>query len=668
MNKVKCFPLMVLSLCCLCLLNPYLKGQASADLKHRIVGYGPAFGDLVVPTSMTFLNGEAIILDQQGLHVFDSKTQEFLRFIPVPFSIENPLDSDLTLSLQDQNYPLDFWKNSFKYFSSSFRTFLPPQWQGDLYQLWFKYGYLRSIQHDSQGLVYLLDYQQIIVIDPVQGKIVRHMDLKELLRPHQNDIFQVMITLEHEQIHLYAQSSDKNDRTLTSCAIHVFKLDGEELRSITLPVSLFERYSVSQMIYLSDLQVFGFAQNPSLFNRNEVSRLLFFDSQGKPIKIISNLKDLKYPLMSFKDEGSLTLYNTGTLVQTQYYMDDDKQLHLTPVSEETLAIQEPVVGLVLGDEYIGLITLDVSKNDGIYRLADSFQVLLKKEHTVTKLGSSPNREEQLYGSMAFCIHETGDLVISNMAQDEFCVFNPRGNQTSSIASSDAFGMYGIHDMIYHQDQLYVAFSESLYQYSSETQKWNPLGYNLSSTYHRMVSYDNNLYISNAVGSFDPEKPQLYLINPDGTPETLWFQKACGVSEERPPLFLDFVITEEGIVLFLDSEYHRIYLYDLYTQEYLSSINLPQENSFYTSLSLLPDGSLLLCDVNQSCLWHLDKKGRLIKRIGQKGVIATPNNKEQYHQKSADFFVPFQAKVKNGNIYVNDLFNCRYHIIPIEEMN
>jgi hypothetical protein len=665
MTKFRVFSLMVIALCCICILNPLPRSQASADLKHQIVGYGPSYGDLVFPSSMTLLNGEAIILDQQGLQVFDSKTQEFLRCIPLPFSIENPIDGDATLNLVDQNYPLDFWKKSFNSFSSSFRIFLPPQWHEGFYLFLFECGYLRSIKHDSQGLIYLLDYQQIIVLDPVQGKIARLIDLKELLRPQEHDISQVVFTLVGDRIHLYAQSRDKHDRTPTSCNIYTLNLEGEVLRSIALPFSLFRHHTASQMIYLPDLQIFGFVQNPSLFNRKDASRLLFFDIQGNPIKTIANLKELNHPLMAFKDEGSLTLYNEGKLIQTQYHLDEAKQLHLTPISEEVLAIPGLVFDMVLGDEYIGLIIQDLSRKDWVNELANSFQVMLKKEHSLASLGTSPNRSEQLYGSKAFCINKAGDLLVSNAAQEEFSVFNSRGDQTSSIASSDDFGMRGIHDMIYHQDKLYAAFSESLYQYDSDTQEWKALGYNLSSTYHRMVSYDNNLYISNAVGSFDPAKPQLYLINSDGTPETLWFQKACGLSEERPPLLLDFVITEEGIVLFLDSEYHRIYRYDLYTQEYLSSIILPQENSFYTSLSLLPDGSLLLCDVIQSCLWHLDEKVQVIKRIGQKGRIATPNSKENYQQKTTDFFVPFQAKVKNGNIYVNDLFNCRYHIIAIE---
>ncbi len=661
MNRFRIFALILIGLYCTCILHPVPKSQASADLKHQTVGFGPLYGDLVYPSSMTMVDGEAIILDQQGLHVFDMEDQKFSRFLPVSFSIENPFGSDSPKILQDYNHPLDYWKRLFSRFPRSLQYFLPPKWHTDGYMPMFSYGYVRSLQHDSRGLLYLLDYQRIIVLDPAQEKTVRYLDLNKLFPGHENMIFNAIFTLSEDKIYLFANYRKNNQLLYT---IYELTLEGQLLQSIPLPSEWFRRNFVSHLVYLPDIQAFCIARR-RFFLEADSSNLIFVDLEGNLLKTTLNIDTLRYPLAAFQKDGNLLIANQSTLIHTQYHLDEAHQLHLTPLFKEELEIPGSIARIALHGDYIGLIHVNFSMNYDEEKYVN--QVLIKKDRSMVSLGSKPDRQEQFYGSFAFCANEDGELIVSNTARREFGIFSSYGEYISSIPYPHSIESLEIFDdVVYYHGKLYVTFNNVIHQYDFSEQIWEPLGHVLQNTYHRIVVHDDLLYISNARSILYPSRPQLYLINNDGTSETLWFEKPPGLSEDHFPLLLDFAIAED-YVIFLDSEYHCLYFYNLYTQEYLSTMHLPQENNFYTSMSLFPDGTFLFTDVVQSCLWHIDTQGEIIKKIGQKGMIDAPNTEEAYQETSDDFYVPIRAKLIDGIIYISDLFNCRYHMIPIEDM-
>jgi hypothetical protein len=116
--------------------------------------------------------------------------------------------------------------------------------------------------------------------------------------------------------------------------------------------------------------------------------------------------------------------------------------------------------------------------------------------------------------------------------------------------------------------------------------------------------------------------------------------------------------------FLDCVHQTIWIYD-HQKRLQEIVQLPQnENSFYSSFDLYPDGSWIVTDVTQHRLLHISRSGDLIETIGSKGCVKIGTTQEAYLEKPDQFYFPLRAKIANNHIYVTDFGNCRYHKIPI----
>ncbi len=186
----------------------------------------------------------------------------------------------------------------------------------------------------------------------------------------------------------------------------------------------------------------------------------------------------------------------------------------------------------------------------------------------------------------------------------------------------------------------------------------------------MQFYQDELYVLDTIQA--TYAPTLY--QPYKTKEVTFvkgFEKANEDNFEEPPIFMGFKMIDIPYqnkqylqYQFLDCVHQSIWIYN-HRKKLQEIVQLPQnENSFYSSFDLYPDGSWIVTDVTQHRLLHISRNGELIETIGSKGRVNIGTTKEAYLENPDQFCLPLRAKIVNNTIYLTDFGNYRYHKIPI----
>lgn len=657
---------LILFLVIICFVLPSKTTTAEPPADHVIAGYGPLPGYLYIPYGMKVIKNQLFVLDQFGVSVFDLYDKNFIK----RFSID--------ILLVDEISWLDVFKHTWvDDFTAGCLQGIPRNHES---MSWSRLH--KSMEADSKGLLYIqLHYTQsknkIYVVDPISEKVVRTILLSG------GDAYSYQIVKDILFL-IKTEITEEDSETNSKYSLIKMDLTGKVLSEVILK-SEESTLNTDEFAVLPDLDMIVLTDKQKEWD--DFAEFYFFDQAGNRISLINRINlsrnrnsiGVNGSVLSFKASNYLLIdcyeYNPDTKMQdyiiaTLRYERIGDEIYLIYESKKNLGYHnEPLLDFVFYQDLMIGLHKDIS-------FGTESQILCYQGNQIINIGKSKLERGQILNSIAFGINNDGALIQTTTEGHEIInQFNQFGKHYYSY-SNIGITMRDL-EIDENQNLICTEFNGGRIY----TSKLGETGFyeliDIDQNKSRIQDHNlTNIIIDNEiVYILDSAKnisssPYLMSFNMNRDQEkrlkTISLMNSPEADPNDPPFFISFVLTSEEY-FFLDAVNQEILVYSRETNDFVEKITLPKsENSFFSSLSQYPDGTFLLTDTIQCCLWHINRKGEVIEKIGEKGEVAFCRSKESYSEKSNQFYVPVRAKIKNNKIYVSDLFNCRYHIIPISQ--
>lgn len=584
---------------------PISYGLGKANSNHIIAGYGPVAGELFAPTNVQFFEDKMLVLDQFGISTFDVSTRKYLSRFAVDFGRTDDDRKEVKSNfLEDQST----WINLFKNFSkSSFLSYLVPKGSGKVDGLAIlneKYKF----SLDSTGNCYIFTTKGIQVYQS-DGTLLKSLPIPENKDIEQNQDFASIesIKIYQDKLFLYRYFVDENfDFKLT---MFIIGLNGEVEKKIKFNPDLFDKIFFSpngDFVYLSDLKLFCF--NGAKMTDFSFLPFVFINQNG-------DLVESKHDL----DIVSPNCWEMGQDNRIVFYAQHTKSLKETPtesvftVTYQALADQSILISKESSFEH------ELIKRSGIdlawsnsrtalivkspnYWQSWDHQILLIQDQDVVRVGSSPiQNPSQIFGSMAYCVDDNGNLFTNNLTDLTIKQFGIDGTFKEQIdCPIEVKGFLDIpikpviYDMCYLNDSIYFTAKASenlLIKYSIPEKKWSSSPIIIpnskeSPTFLSMQIDKNQIYLLDT-NKINKNTPNLFVItqneNGESIPEQIKLRDYPEFNKKKVPVFIDFKIIDSDYY-FLECVNQEIWIYDKEKGLYKDRILLPKsDKNFYSSL-------------------------------------------------------------------------------------
>lgn len=672
------------------LLLPVLAIAAPvADLDHKIAGYGAVKGDLYTPTSSCIHNQQLYVLDNFGISVFDLSNKQLVKQFKT-----NHITTDSSQIWNDPKTWTDF--------VSSFSQGLLGMMEGLLLGSG-GLGLLNSnsplqvkadLFFDSTGRLFLFSNKGIQQLNPNDGTLISEKPCPELEMENPEEETTIFMSSKLINDKLYILKSLSNSEDYLEVPLYsmiIMSLEGVIEKKIELTIEK-EGLTVmpSDFVYLPDLEVIGliaidlYSDEPSL-------PFLFFNQEGeevpcagKDLKIIPTSLEFQQPdkvVLSGMSMPSLLDFSGKTSLLTLLY-EQNEEGAIEFKLEKKLPHKNfgmAAVDLFVNEKEISLITTGTLETP----MWEARLFYIHDEKVIERMGGSFYGEGQIFGSIAFAIDKEGNLYETSFTNSLINKYDKNGKYLSSIAMdlksiSSMMGILTLFptilDMFIDGDYLYLnnLLPGAISRYSFEEDSWEQIftddpetmldSINLVFT---MKMEDETIFMLDS-SKLNDGAPNLSFLDENLENAPINLEDSPEFDTTNPPVFMGFSMTETEY-LFLDSVGQSIWKYDRLTRKYMNQCPLPKNpKGFYSSFDLYPDGSFIVSDVISGELLHISKSGELLETIGKKGEVAIGGTKEAYSEKKDQFDMPVRVKVANNQLYVSDLLNCRYHLVPLEK--
>jgi hypothetical protein len=677
-------------LCCFLLISFSSFTEADEKNKSTIIGYGPIAGDLVKPSSTLVYDDKLYVLDQTGISVFDLQTKKLIHKHLASYQ------KNFLADFEDVQNLYSFYDNLFK---GHIDCFSPRGKNKDFSKYAQQKYYVQpTMCLDSGHTLYISSQEGIHVLSIESMELHKTIPYPKELLEQVNDNYVNIITFKLYQGQIYfLKTVYKWGQKANSMLMFQLDNDGSIINTIDFQ---FDNYNGSRIyepdfIYVQEFDLYGiiyFASDYYKKGKDEKPNpVLWFNSQGENV-VIENSDGLpddctRIDYCLENQQIILTGYDytfqnsqPGQFVLFRLHLerkDDHTYTFVLDSTEQKEEFGYDCMDITLYDDSIMMIStgqFQEAWNCRVYRLTES---------DIEQYGTTPNRIGQINESMSFCIDTSSTLYTHNNSQTFLNLFDASRVCDSTIdLSYDLMSPFCgtanstfLSDIIFHDDTVaFVGVSpNTVTEYSLQDETWKQLynGFSWFPGFWSGIQYYDHEYNLLHPLSTEEQTPSLYTIKDDSHTELIEsFQKA-NENFEEPPIFIGFKMIDIPYqnkqylqYQFLDCVHQSIWIYD-HRKKLQEIVQLPQnENSFYSSFDLYPDGSWIVTDVTQHRLLHIDRNGELIETIGSKGRVNIGTTKEAYLENPDQFYFPLRAKIANNNIYVADFGNCRYHTIPI----
>ena len=659
--------------------------QNKTQNEDKITGFGPIGGDLILPRSSIIYQEKLFVLDQYGLSLFNLETRQFIKRFPNDSSY-----NDVSFWNEPGN-----WINTFSYLSKGFSfllmnpfNFCDPESIPNT-----KPHFRNEMNMDSADNIYILIKNKFIVFNIKLEKFVKTIEIQEeVISLIKNQINYFTFHIYKDKIYLLKITTNVLSYVIKS-EVFMLDLDGKLFKRVMFDLPLNEKYHLSNpdFILIEKDHIFCLILERDAVTTNaweSFSPVLFFDENG--FLLMSN--KLQYAIeatgIEYIDPNTLALFGNS------YPTNDPSAgcfcLMLITYSYDNQEVVISTKNYITSEDF-GLVCLDLHINNkqislitsGYFREIWEFQSFLINDSVVNKIGSNTNSSGQIISSFAFSIDPpTRSLFTSNLNTSSLNRFNEIGKIENQMKLERSTNIYQDNLSLFTStiSSMYCIDSETIItsyynsgninRHSLTNGKYDELfiNYDRSKNYCWIDIHRNKeslLFLDLQIDQ--KQNPILYQL--DLKEDTLLkavFFSGGKKKFANPPLFLGFTITDSEYQ-FLDCVHQSVWVYD-YKKKLKEIVQLPQDqNGFYSSFDLYPDGSWIVTDVTQHRLLHIARNGELLEIIGSKGQVEIGTTKEAYLEKPNQFYFPIRAKIANNNIYVSDFGNCRYHVIPIEPL-
>lgn len=659
------------------------KASPIANMTHRIAGYGPVFGEYVMPKTIQFFNNKIYIQDQFGISIVDQKSRHLDKRFPI-----NTGSEEINKHWDKKESWLDFFSS----FSMGLMGMMDPgSSSGLLFPGLTNSSLLKSkISFDSTGKLYVPGVDYLSVYQPETGALLSTINFPPIKQAKEDieNPTSFICKIYHDQLFLLESKSNMDPIESSSTGkMYVYSLSGELQQEIVFEPNP----ETSLMIIATD---FFYDKNLNLFgllvaemSNMERCPVQFFSMEGKEVTTTGNLDQIMPSSLEIQEParvilsglavsmGGMGALNSSIFVNT-IKKNEDGSIEL--IKEETIKSNKfgmMTFDLATDGNDIGLITtgpMEAMLDCRIYHIVG-------KE--VQRLGSYSNKEGQIFGSIASTVDKEGNLYETSIGNSVINKYDKNGKYLSQIKMdlkeiSSMMGLVNILPTVmsikYDSDYIYCTnlFPNTLSRYSVKENVWEKLfeGELFSPTtylWFSMEMVDDRLYLLDS-STLNEGSPNLSYLDVDNTPMIVNLANSPEINEENPPMFISMIINDKEMQ-FLDATNNEIWIYSRMDETFKEKIKIPtEESNFYISFDEYTDNSWVISDVIQNRLLHLSRKGLLLETIGSKGILSTGNTKEDYTKIPEQFYRPVHVEVIGNLIYVSDLMNCRYHIISPEK--
>jgi hypothetical protein len=669
---------------------------AEADEKKQstIIGYGPIAGDLVQPSSTVVHDGKLYVLDQTGISVFDLETKKLI-------------DKHLASYQKDVLFNLEKVHDLYSYHYRLSRS-MPINYSPigeSLYSSIYtnqQYYVQPAMCLDSKQNLYIASQEgvHVLTIESMTPKTVLSYPKEIVEQEKDTDINIVTMKLYNDQLFLLKTVYYIYEGQLSN-TFYQLDLKGNILNTFEV---LFDEENYSDIvepdfIYIKEYDLFGMTYTIHDYWEKEENPnphpILWYNSKGERIHIANP--------EGFPSFFSRIEYNPANqnivLTGRDYDLENTINAHFTLFSmhlERDHLDYRLVLNFADQKKDFGQNCMDITSYDddtilislGQFYETWNYRVYRVTGSTIDQYGTAPNRPGQIYNSMSFCIDTQGTLYTHNNSQIFLNLFAPEGTCKDTldldyelitmkwwnIANSTI-----LSDLSLQGDNLVFvnALPNTVTEYSLLDETWNQLykGDITNPWFWSNIQYQDGQYLVLFPRYWVEDYPHVYKVADVMFMEYIKDFRVIDQEYKVSPIFVGFnIITVQHEnecypqYQFLDCVHQTIWIYD-HRKKLQEIVQLPQnENSFYSSFDLYPDGSWIVTDVTQHRLLHISRTGELIETIGSKGRVEIGTTQEAYLEKPDQFYFPLRAKIANNHIYVADFGNCRYHKIPIEPLS
>lgn len=643
-------------------------------LSHKIAGYGPMEGDLLLPISSKFDDKYFYVMESFGISMFDVKSGDFVKELKVDTGY-----SEFMLDSFDVNTFFRILKGitDFSGLTDFFKV------------LYEKVDYIPNVDFalDSEGLIYVLGFGGINIYEPEKGERIGKIDINFLPKKAESEdlvlrsvSFKIYNDIVYVLFSEVTYSEEEEEESKGKTILYKLDLKGKPLSEI-LFTSLEE-----ETIFFLPID-FAISQD-GLIGIIAANGVAVYSEDGKYLCSYEIGDDLSFvPLsLDFKDN---TIFTTGLVLRDMMMPAERTSIFKFEVEkseEDKYTIKEAGE---IKDENFGFSGIDIYTKEGKIAILTTgklesllyYKALLISEEEVKIYGKFPDSEGQIYGSISFAVSSEGNLYETNVLSPYIDVYNKDGEFTKRIEidTSVVSSMMGvltlpptILDMEIDGDDLYVynLFPTNISKYSIKDGEWSifwaddMMGMDLiSSLPIDMRVFNDNVYLLQT----SEESPTFSIISQTGEIE----EEELTITPEQykpefPPFWFGFCITNSEYQV-LDGINRSILIFDRNTKSLKSVVNLSEIPSIYTSIDVHPDGGWIVTDVSRNAILRYGRDGKYIEKIvGKVGFVPRKVSKEAYKGDPDKFFGLVRAKTGNRAIYANDFFNFRYHVITFEE--
>ncbi len=645
-------------------------------LDHKVAGYGPLMGDLLLPTSVKFDSKYFYVMDSFGISLFDVKSKDFVKEIKIDIGYSEIITNNFNVN--NFLYLLQALK------STSDPSILIKSFSSPLEKI----NYIPTIDFalDSKGLIYVLGFNGINIYETQNGERVGKIDINFL--PEEVDTKNLSSRIASFKIYndniyfLFSEIAYLEEEIVTKVILYKLDLSGKILSETSLT-------SPSEEATLFIPMDFAISKN-ELIGVISPGSLIIYSESGEYLCSYESIseEDSSFIPLSLDFMGE-TIFTTGFAIGFMMMPAERTSIFkfdLEKSEEGKYTLKE--AGKI-EDENFGFLGIDIYlRDEGIALLTTgklanllSFRALLISKDNVSNYGKFTDSEGQIYGSISFAVSSDGSLYETNLLSPFIDVFNKNGEFTKRIeidtkVVSSIMGVLTlpptIIDMEIYGDSLYIynLFPTNISKYSIKDDEWSTLWADqmmstdlLSFLPLDMKVYEDNVYLLGSI----KDSPTLNIISQAGEIE----EEELTITPEQykpelSPWWLGLCINDSEYQI-LDGINKSILIFDRSTKELKNVVNLSKELAIYTSIDTFPDGSWLITDVLYNSMLNYGADGKFIEKIvGNAGFVPRKINKETYKTEPEKFFGLVRAKYASDAIYANDFFNFRYHIITFKE--
>jgi len=632
-----------------------------ADQKHVIAGYGPVYGNLVMPTICKIVGDTIYVMDSYGVSYFSLPDKQFITRFDVDLG-----NADTVEAMNDPKIWLELIKGlaGFADIGSGLPTDLLPT----------NFMVFTSIEADTKGDLYISGSNGISHLDP-KGQLIQLIPYPEAINPKNEEESSILnFTMVNDGLFLYnSKSSYSEEEPLYERTIYELSSTGEVLDSIVIQTdedsSLFD--FASSFSYLPEQDFFLLASDQiNLINR---------DGEIVHTLPVSEEEDFMPMAVEYQQDNSLIFMG---IEMTELLLN-------TVLKKGTLLFEEETATLEWEESWKnnkwGFLGLSLSVDPkrigfvcmgGFEDMLD-FQVnvidLPKKYYSI---GTPMHDPGQLNNSLSYAIDEAGNLYTTNLGSSTIEVFTPSGEYAKSIeidiaSVSSIMGMLDfmplITDITYDSGYLYFAnlMPNTISRYNLEDEAWENLysGDMMSDELHLWLDMQvdgENIYLLDPI-SDENGLPMLSVLDEEGELNLVEFPLSEGLESET--LYTGFEIDGDYIYV-LDAITSRLYQWNFPDPDELQkTIQLElTEDTLYSSFCLMESGDFILADPFQHQIIRTNKSGKTIAKWGKRVRLTTGREKEVYQTNPDGFNIPLRVKTHNNLLYITDFMNCRYHIM------